>query len=44
MGHEQVTTKNLTIAQIDTEQNLIAIRGAVPGPRKGLVIIKGVGL
>lgn len=44
MGHEQVTTKNLTVTQIDVEQNLIAVRGAVPGPRKGLVLIKGLGL
>ncbi len=42
MGHEQVTVKNLTIAQVDAEQNLIAVKGAVPGPRKGLVLIKGI--
>lgn len=42
MGHEQVTVKNLTIAQVDVEQNLIAVKGAVPGPNKGLVLIKGM--
>lgn len=40
MGHEQVTVKNLKIALIDTEHNIIGVTGAVPGPRKGIVIIK----
>jgi large subunit ribosomal protein L3 len=42
MGHERVTVKNLTIAMIDTERNLIGVTGAVPGPRKSLVLVKGV--
>src|SRR4029078_1564925 len=33
MGDEQVTVQNLKIALVDAERNLIAIRGAVPGPR-----------
>lgn len=41
MGHEQVTIKNLKIAVIDAEKNLIGIYGAVPGPKKSLILIKG---
>lgn len=41
MGHEQVTVKNLKIALVDTKNNVIGVTGAVPGPRKGIVIIKG---
>ena len=39
LGAERVTVQNLTVAKIDAENNLIAIRGAIPGPNKGLVII-----
>lgn len=42
MGHDQVTTKNLKVAVIDTELGIIGIEGSVPGPRKGLVLIKTV--
>ena len=41
MGHDQVTVKNLVVAYIDPETNLIGLRGAVPGPRKGLIVIGG---
>lgn len=41
MGHEQVSVSNLKVAYVDAEQNLIAVTGAVPGPRKGIVLIKG---
>lgn len=41
MGHEQVTIKNLKIAIIDTPRNLIGVTGAVPGPRNGVVLIRG---
>ena len=41
MGHEQVTVKNLTVAYIDAEQNLIGLKGAVPGPNKGIVSVEG---
>jgi large subunit ribosomal protein L3 len=41
MGHEQVTVKNLQVALVDTEHNVIGLVGAVPGPRKGIVILKG---
>lgn len=39
MGHEKVTVKNLIIAQIDAINNIIYIRGAVPGPVKSFVSI-----
>ncbi len=41
MGGVQVTVKNLKIALVDTKNNIIGVTGAVPGPRKSLVIIKG---
>lgn len=41
MGHEQVTVKNLKVALIDTDLNIIGVVGAVPGPRKGIVLVKG---
>lgn len=41
MGHDRVTVKNLVVAFIDNESNLIGLRGAVPGPKKGLVVIGG---
>ena len=41
MGHEQVTVKNLVVAYIDTEKNLIGLKGAVPGPRNGIVSLEG---
>jgi large subunit ribosomal protein L3 len=42
MGNDRVTVKNLTVAYINAEDNLIGVKGAVPGPRKGLVVIGGV--
>ncbi len=41
MGAEQVTVSNLKVALIDTEHNVIGVTGAVPGPRKSIVIVKG---
>ena len=41
MGHDQVTVKNLVVAYLDAESNLIGLRGAVPGPKKGLIVIGG---
>lgn len=41
MGHDQVTVRNLKVALVDTELGVIGVTGAVPGPRKGIVIIKG---
>ena len=40
LGNEQVTVKNLKVALVDTEHNIIGVTGAVPGPRKGIVVIK----
>lgn len=39
MGHERVTVQNLEVVKVDAENNLIAIRGAIPGPKGGVVII-----
>lgn len=41
MGGEQVTVQNLKIALVDAELNVIGIFGAVPGPKKSIVIVKG---
>ncbi len=38
-GHETVTVQNLTVAKVDAENNLIAIKGAIPGPKGGIVVI-----
>ena len=40
MGAEQVTIQNLEIIEVDMENNCILVKGSVPGPKKGLVIIK----
>lgn len=42
MGHVRVTTKRLKVALVDTELSVIGVVGAVPGPRKGTVLIKEV--
>jgi large subunit ribosomal protein L3 len=42
LGHDQVTVKNLKVALVDTELNVIGVTGAVPGPRKSVVVVKGV--
>ena len=39
MGHERVTIKNLYIVRVDAENNLLAIKGAIPGPKGGIVLI-----
>lgn len=41
MGHDRVTTQNLVVALVDAERNLLGVRGSVPGPKGGLVVIKG---
>lgn len=40
MGHERVTVQRLTLVKVDANRNLLLIKGAVPGPKKGLLIIK----
>ncbi len=39
-GCERVTIQNLTVAKIDAENSLVAIKGAVPGPKGGIVVIR----
>ncbi len=43
MGHDQVTVKNLVVSYIDADNNLIGLKGAVPGPKKGLIVIDVAG-
>lgn len=40
LGAERVTVQNLDIVKVDAENNLIAIKGAIPGPKGGIVVIK----
>jgi large subunit ribosomal protein L3 len=40
MGNERTTVQNLTVALVDAERNLLAVRGAVPGAKGGLVAVK----
>lgn len=40
MGNERVTVQNLEIVKVDNERNLLLIKGALPGPKGGVVIIK----
>jgi large subunit ribosomal protein L3 len=40
MGNKRITQKGLTIVQLDPERNLMLVRGAVPGPRNGLVEVR----
>jgi large subunit ribosomal protein L3 len=40
LGHEQVTVQNLDVVKVDPELNLIAVCGAVPGPKGGIVYLK----
>ena len=41
MGHDQVTVRGLKVAYLSLEDNLIGVKGAVPGPRKGLIVLGG---
>jgi large subunit ribosomal protein L3 len=40
MGHDRVTVLNLEVARIDADRHLVLVRGAVPGPKRGLVMIR----
>ena len=40
MGGERVTVQRLTVVRVDSDRNLILIKGAIPGPKKGFVVIK----
>ena len=39
MGNEQVTVRNLQVAYVSAADNLIGVKGAVPGPKKGLIVL-----
>jgi len=39
-GHEKVTIQNLRVVKVDADRNVLLIRGAVPGPKGGLVVVK----
>lgn len=43
MGDERVTVKNLRVVRVDPERNLLVVEGAIPGARKGLLMIHGRG-
>lgn len=40
MGNDRVTVQNLTVVRVDVDKNLILVKGAIPGPKGGLVTIK----
>jgi large subunit ribosomal protein L3 len=40
MGNEQVTVRNLEIVSVDTDENVIAVKGAIPGPNGGYVMVR----
>ncbi|MDY0346498.1 MAG: 50S ribosomal protein L3 [Acholeplasma sp.] len=40
MGHEQVTVQNLTVVAFDSEREVLLVSGSVPGPTKGLVVVR----
>lgn len=40
MGNERVTVQNLQVVQVDAENNLLLVKGAVPGPKNGIVIVQ----
>ncbi|RJO60048.1 50S ribosomal protein L3 [candidate division WS5 bacterium] len=43
MGHVQTTVKNLRIEKVDAEKNILAVKGAIPGPKKSVILIKSAG-
>ena len=40
MGNSQVTIRNLEVVSVDVEENLIAVKGAIPGPNGGYVMVR----
>ena len=40
MGSVKVTIQNLEVVRVDAEKNLILVKGAVPGPKKSMVVLK----
>ena len=43
MGNARVTQKNLEVVDVRPDENLLLVKGAIPGPRQGLVFIQKVG-
>ena len=43
MGHDQITVRNLRIALVEPEMGIIGVTGAIPGPKKSIVLIRGEG-
>lgn len=41
MGNAKVTVKNLKVMEVDIDNNILVVRGAVPGPKKSLVMVRG---
>ena len=39
-GNERTTTRNLKVVRVDTENDLLLVRGAIPGPNGGYVIVR----
>jgi len=40
MGHERVTVQNLQVVDIDVENNVLLVKGAIPGPKNSAVMIR----
>ena len=40
MGHERITVQNLEVVRVDAERNLLLVRGAIPGAKGGLVMVR----
>jgi large subunit ribosomal protein L3 len=40
MGHDRVTVRNLEVVEVDTEDNVLVVKGAVPGPNGGYVLVR----
>ena len=40
MGTDRVTVRNLEIVEVDTEDNVLLVKGAVPGPNGGYVVVR----
>ena len=40
MGHDRQTTQNLTVHAVDLERGLLLVKGAIPGPKKGVVLVR----
>jgi large subunit ribosomal protein L3 len=44
MGHDQVTVKGLKVVVVDEKLGVLAVSGAVPGPKRGLIMVQGTGV